>query len=117
MNRRGAVLIEVLVALAILSLAGTSAISYLAALLEAEAAQIERMREMRRAERLLTATALLTESELGRRLGVRPAEDFLVWVDRPEPYLFRIGISPAARPSAELLATLVHRRGEGSDGS
>ncbi len=67
------------------------------------------------AERLLIATALLSARELEQRLGVRGAEDFLVWVDRPERFLFRIGISAVARPEAELLATLVHRYQEPTD--
>jgi hypothetical protein len=116
MTRQGAALIEVLAAVAILTVAGLSFLELVVSVADAQARQREREGEVRRAERLLTATALLTQRELEQRIGVREVEDVLVWVDRPEPLLFRIGVSPAARPEAELLATLVYRREVVSDG-
>jgi hypothetical protein len=117
MNRHGAVLIEALVAIAILSVAGLSAIEYVVAVQEAHARSVTRERDLARAERLLTATVLLSQRELEQRLGIRSADDFLVWIDRPEPFLFRVGISAPERPKAELLATLVYRRDGDADAS
>jgi type II secretory pathway component PulJ len=114
-DRRGAVLIEVIVAVAILTSAGLSFLQLVLSVGDAQTRMHERERELARAERLLTATVLLTQPELERRLGVRPANDFLVWIDRPEPFLFRIGVSTAGRPEAELLSTLAYRRQEERD--
>ncbi len=115
MNRRGAVLIEVLAAVAILAVAGLGTVRYLAAVLDAEARQHDREAEIGRAERLLVATGLLRQDELEQRLGARHSGGFLVWVDRPEPFLFRIGVSSVAEPERELLATLVYRRDDELD--
>jgi hypothetical protein len=97
-------------AVAILTLAGMSFLVLVVAVADAQARQTARERELRLAERVLTATVLLTQRELDQRLGVRTVEDLLVFVDRPEPFLYRVGVSNAARPAAELLATLVYRR-------
>jgi hypothetical protein len=107
--------VEVLASLVILAVAGVTFLHHLTAVLDGQSRQLEREREFARAERLLTATLLLSRVELEQRLGVRPSEDLLVWVDRPEPFLFRVGVSAAARPEAELLATLAYRRGEDVD--
>lgn len=109
-GRGGAVLIEVLAALAILGVTGVSFLQHATAVMDAQSRLLDREHELARAERLLTATLLLRRTELEQRIGVRPSEDFLVWIDRPEPFLFRVGISAVARPEAELLATLVYRR-------
>lgn len=117
MNRRGVVLIEVLVAVAILGTAALSFMSFLVTTQEMQYRQHERLLEEGQAERLLIANALLTRVELEQRLGVREAGAFLVWIDRPEPSLFRIGISTASAPEREILSTLVYRREQGTDES
>jgi hypothetical protein len=110
MTRQGAVLIEVLAAFTILSVAGLTSLEFLTTMLDSQSRLVDRELEIRRAERLLVATTLLTEDELLQRLGVRTTDEFLVWVGRPERFLYRVGISPIARPEVELLATLVYRR-------
>ena len=112
MSRRGVVMIEVLVAIAILSLVGVSMVTFTSSVVQSEERRRSREQELLRAERLLIATLLLTQSELEQRIGVRYAGDFAIWIDRPEPYLFRVAIATAARPTVEILATLVHRRDE-----
>ena len=115
-NRKGMILIDALLAVAILSSAGVAFVTLLVSTLEFHGRVHEREIELGRAERILTATTLLTRSELEQRIGMRPAGDFAIWVDRPEPRLFRVGVAPLARPEAELLATLVYRGEEESGG-
>ena len=112
-NKKGVILIDVLLAVAILSSAGVAFVTLLVSTLEFHGRLHEREIELRRAERVLTATTLLTRTELEQRIGMRELGDFAIWVDRPEPYLFRVGVAPSARPAAELLATLVYRGGGG----
>jgi hypothetical protein len=111
-SKGGAALIEVLVALVIFSVAGLTLVEYVTSVERAQLTQLDRERELLRAERLLTATILLNDEELSQRLGMRRVGDFMVWVDRPEPFLFRVGVSRAARPERELLSTFVYRRRE-----
>lgn len=106
---RGAVLIEVVVAIAILGVAGSSMLGYVRALSDGQSRIFEREREVRRAEMVLIEHVTMSASQLSQRLGVRPATPFVVWIDRPEPELFRIGVAPADLPTAELLSTLVHK--------
>ena len=107
--RAGSVLLEVLVAIVILSVAAGTAVTQGAAVTRDRRVLGEREREMWAAERALIASALLTRAELEQRLGERAAGDFVVRIDRPEPDLFRISVSPLSAPERELLATVVHR--------
>lgn len=116
MNRSGVALMEAVMALMILSSAVVSTLGVVTALGRATVRLEQRERELARAERVLIASSLLTRQELEQRLGVRRVGDFYVWVDRPEPELFRIGVAPALLPSRELLATLVHREPPGGSG-
>lgn len=109
MKRSGVVLIEVLIALAILALTGLSTVSYVSTLTRVQTRGIEREAEMESAEELLIEHALLEHRELVQRLGARSVGSFVVWIDRPRPELFRVGIAPAPRPESELLATLLYR--------
>jgi len=109
MTRRGSALIEVLVALVVLSAAGVSTLGYLTAFVDAQARLQQREAELLRADRLLTATALLDRADLDLRLGVRTVGDLVVSVNRPQPALYRIAVSPATVPEAELLVTVVFR--------
>lgn len=109
MNERGVVLLEVLIAVTIVSTVGIASIAFLVTAQDSYERLTSRETEMQAAERVLTATTLLTRSELEQRIGVREVADFVVSVDRPEPSLFRLGVAPAARPAAEVLSTLVYR--------
>jgi hypothetical protein len=109
MSRAGVALIEAVMALAILSSAVVSTLGVLTAMAQTAVRLEERERELARAERVLTASSLLTRQELEQRLGVRRVGGFYVWLDRPEPDLFRIGVAPTLLPARELLATLVYR--------
>jgi hypothetical protein len=109
MTRDGVVLVEVLAAIAILAVAGLATVAHVASLLDTQQRVLARETEMERAESMMGTLALLDRTELSQSLGMRELGRFAVWIDRPEPSLFRIGIAPVDRPSAELLATLLHR--------
>ena len=114
MNRAGVALMEAVMALVILSSVAVSTLGVVTALGRSSARLEARERELARAERVLIASSLLTRQELEQRLGVRRVAGFYVWLDRPEPDLFRIGVAPALVPSRELLATLVYRERPGA---
>jgi type II secretory pathway component PulJ len=108
-SRRGSALIEVLVALVILAAAGVSTLAYLSAFVDARARIQAREADLLRADRVLTATALLAREDLDLRLGIRRVGGYLVRVDRPEPLLYRIAVSAEEMAVEELLVTVVFR--------
>ena len=100
---------EAMIALAVLSLAGVSMVSFLTASLHDLAGMRERERTLATAERVLTATTLLTRSDFDRRLGRRQVGEFYVYVQRTERTLYRIAITETSAPDVELLITVVYR--------
>ena len=106
---RGVALLEVLVALLILSLAGVAAVELVATGLRGERDARERERTLAAEERLLAATTLLKRGELDQRIGRRPAGEFLVDIQRPERTLYRIGLLQSTSPEVEDLVTVVYR--------
>jgi type II secretory pathway component PulJ len=109
MNRSGVILLEVLIALIIISTAAASAVGFVTSAARDQTVLAEREAEGGGAERTLIAMALLTRLELERRLGERVVGPYVVEVDRPEMDLFRIGVSLQAAPGRELVATVVYR--------
>ena len=108
-DERGVALLEVLVALAILGGAGAALVASLAAGMRARHDISERETEIRTADRILTATSLLSRPDLDRRLGRHPAGEMLVEIQRPNPVLYRLSVSQSSRPKLDLLATVVYR--------
>jgi type II secretory pathway component PulJ len=108
-GERGAVLLEILVALTLLVVSGASVVSLLSASLRSEAALAGREETLREADRILAGLALLTRTDLDRRLGSRRTGRFVAEVRRPEPTLYRIALRETESASSELLVTLVHR--------
>ena len=108
-GERGAMLLEAIIALAILSLAGTATVALTSAALRAEHEMARREAVNLAADRVLAASALLTRADLDRRLGRRNVSEFTVDVQRPEPALYRIAVAEARHPSVELLVTVVYR--------
>ena len=112
-HERGAVLLEVLVALTILAVAGLSLVGLLGAGVRAEQDARERERVLADEERVLTAMTLLTRADLDRRLGRHDVGEFVVDVQRPERTLYRIAIAQRSSAHVEGLVTVVFRRAEG----
>ena len=105
----GAMLLEAIVALTVLSLAGAGALALAAAALRAERDMAGREAVNLAADRVLAASALLTRTDLDRRLGRRSVGEFTVEVQRPEPALYRIAIAESRSPDIELLVTVIYR--------
>ncbi|MGH7527117.1 MAG: hypothetical protein ACREMX_10475 [Gemmatimonadales bacterium] len=108
-GERGAVLLEVLVALTLLVVGGASVVSLLGASLRSEAALAERELTLREADRTLTALTLLNKTDLDRRLGRHQVGASVAEVRRPEPALYRIALREADTAAAEMLVTVVYR--------
>ena len=110
MSQRGALLIEVVVALAITSLVGVAALHFGQASVGLTAEMALREQELRRADQLLLAYSMATAAELDQRIGSQNLGPYLVRVQRPDPELYRVSVSKLTRPDAELLVTVVYRR-------
>jgi prepilin-type N-terminal cleavage/methylation domain-containing protein len=108
---RGVALLEVVIALAILGIAGLSAVG---ALLQASD-QIEHIAAVERRiedqSRLLSAIGLLTRDDLLRQLGRRTAGQYTVRTQRLSDALFQVTVAdgPDMTPT---LATVFYRPGE-----
>lgn len=107
--RRGAALLEVLVAIAILGGAGVGFIGALAEPLATARRAAARERTIETADRVLAAMTLLTRGDLDRWLGRREVGEFVTHVARPEPTLYRIAVAERRAPDHELLVTVVFR--------
>jgi len=108
----GTALLEVLAALAILGTAGLSlvALVHQSVRSQAEAARAERMLD--EADRVLSAVTLLAADDLDRRLGSHPVGEFVVDVQRPRRFLYRIAVAEGDAPARMLLVTVVARSEE-----
>jgi type II secretory pathway pseudopilin PulG len=108
-RNRGAALLEAIVALAIVSIAGLSMLE----LVSASQRERNRLDDYERlvagADRVLTAMVLLTRQDLDRRLGTHAVAAYAVNVTRPEEALYRISVGDSLTPEVELLTTVVFR--------
>lgn len=104
----GVALLEVLVALAIVSAGGVATVAVLGAGLRAEHDALRRERTGAAEERVLAAMTLLRREELDQRIGRHEVGEFAVTVQRPEPTLYRIAIG-AKETGVEELVTVVYR--------
>jgi prepilin-type N-terminal cleavage/methylation domain-containing protein len=111
---RGMALLEVLVALAILSASGFALVGLVSAGLRGERDARERERTLAAEDRVLTALTLLTREDLDRRLGRHPSGEFVADVERPERTLYRIALAQQESPQVEDLVTVVYRMESGS---
>lgn len=108
-NRRGVVLLEVLVAVVMLATAGIALVELVGAGLRGEREAQERERTLATEERLLAAMTLLNRAELDQRLGRRQIGEFIVDVQRPERTLYRIAVLRQKSAHVEDLVTVVYR--------
>lgn len=109
-RERGAVLLEVLVALTILTVTGLSLLGLLNAGVRAEWHARERETVLANEERILAAMTLLTRGDLDRRIGRNDVGEFVVKVQRPERTLYRIAIGQRSSAHVDDLVTVVYRR-------
>jgi type II secretory pathway component PulJ len=108
-NERGVVLLEVLVAVAILATVGIGLVEHVGSGLRAERDARWRESTLATEERLLSALTLLNRKELDQRIGRRQIGEFIVDVQRPEPALYRIALLQDQSPQVEDLVTVVYR--------
>ncbi len=108
-GRRGGVLLEVLVALVILSTAAVELASLVSTGLGAVAHARAREPRYREAGAVLARLSLRSKRELDIRLGDRTEAGYLTNVQRPRPTLYRIAVLDPDVPSEELVVTIVHR--------
>lgn len=91
--RRGAVLLEVIIALVILALAGLSAATLARqgafAITHAQVAD----QRIEAASAFLDVVSLWPRADLDRRLGDHPQGPWTLHIDRPTPTLYRIALS------------------------
>jgi len=108
-SERGIALLEVLIALGLLSVGGLATVGLVHASIRAQAEMAAREQGTAVAGRVLAALSLLRSGELAQRLGHRELGEFMVNVSRPEPGLYRIALSEARAPEQEILVTVVYR--------
>src|SRR5688500_6303027 len=99
-----------MIALSILALAGTAAVTLLSHGLHTLAASRNREQSVLAADRVLAATSLLTRRDLDRRLGQRVVGEFQVEIQRPESLLYRVAVSERRVPHRPILVTVLYRR-------
>jgi len=106
---RGLVLLDALLALAILGTAGAALVAVVGAALHDQQIAAARETSLERVDRLLAASTLLSRQELNQRLGRHDAGDLVVDIERPEPTLYRVAILAGDAPDVEQLVTVVYR--------
>jgi len=109
---RGVVLLEVLVALTVVSAAGLGFVGVVSASSRAARELAARERTAAAADRLLAGYALLTRRDLDLRLSPHEVGEFVAVVRRPERTLYRIALADRRAPDVELLVTVVYRGDE-----
>lgn len=108
-GERGVALLEVLIAIAILTVAGTAIVALLAEQVRVVEVLREREVEYRRSEEVLARLSMRGARELGLRLGRRNEGAITTHIQRPRPGLYRIAVADSTAPDAELLVTVVFR--------
>jgi type II secretory pathway pseudopilin PulG len=106
--RKGAVLLEAIVALVILAVAGTAAVTMVSQ--SADSVRRARMAdaEMREAGAFFHSVALWTREDLDRRLGERGQGKWKLIVQRPTPTLYEVVLTDSA-VTQEILRTTLFR--------
>jgi prepilin-type N-terminal cleavage/methylation domain-containing protein len=104
---RGFALLEVLVALVILGLAGLAFVELASQGTRAVARAVDLERRVADEDRLLTAYVLLSRRDLGRRVGLARVGPYGVQVERLDFDLFRISLASVG--GAVDLSTVVYR--------
>lgn len=114
-GRRGAALLEALIAMTILSMVAASIVAFA----RDSSRTVSRARiaeaELRRASALLDAVALWPREDLDRHLGDRPQGPWRLIIDRPTRDLYSITLTDSTR-RRELLRTAIYRRDSSAGG-
>lgn len=106
--RRGAALLEVVIALTVFAIAGTAMVTLTAETLTAVRRAREADTELRQVNALLGAVALWTRDDLDRHLGGRTQGRWRMRVDRPGTSLYVVVLSDST-DTREILRTSLFR--------
>lgn len=107
-DRRGAVLLETLVALTVLAIVGGAAAWTASESVRAVGRVYDAETRVRLAGRLLTAVSLWPREDLDRHLGSRPQGPLRMRLDRPHATLYEVTLMDGATGSV-LLRTSLYR--------
>ncbi|HET7586180.1 MAG TPA: hypothetical protein VFK13_14805 [Gemmatimonadaceae bacterium] len=107
--RRGAILLEAIVAMAILGLAGTAAATYASATMHEVDRARAREKRFTRAADFLDAVALWPRADLDRHLGIRREGPWRLEIERIRPTLYVVVLSDSTS-GQRLLRTSLFRR-------
>jgi len=110
----GAVLLEVVVALAILALAGVLAVSGTSQAMTSVRLAREREEAISAASRFLDRVALWPREDLDRRLGRRRQGPWILVTSRPVETLYLVSLIDSAT-SETLVETALYRQGADTD--
>jgi type II secretory pathway pseudopilin PulG len=102
------VLLETIVALVILSVAGTAAVTMVSQSTDAVRRARLAEAEAREANAFFYAVSLWTREDLDRRLGNRPQGAWRLVIQRPSPTLYEVVLTDSAR-THEVLRTSLFR--------
>ena len=102
-------LMEVMIAMAILATAGVGYLALTSASMGAMSRAREKERSTTEANALLTAASLWSTIDLDRRLGRRRQGRWLLEIQRGSPLVYSITVRDSAS-GVEVLATSVYRR-------
>ena len=103
------VLLEVLVALLIVSIAGVAVVGLLATTVQAANRVTREEERIMSAHRVLLQYTLMSEAELAQRIGARQVGGARIAVTRPRPAVYRIAVEDTTAGFPELLVTLLYR--------
>jgi type II secretory pathway component PulK len=107
-KRRGAALLEALVALAVLGTVGSAAAWSATESLRAVTRMHEREQEQRKAGRLLTAISLWPRADLDRHLGTSIQGPWRLRIDRPLITIYEVSLTDTLS-NAVLIGTSLYR--------
>ena len=106
--RRGAVLLEAIVALTILAVAGAAVVALASDSARAVARAAAADETTQRASAFLDAVALWPREDLDRHLGARPEGEWRLIVERPTPTLYTVTLADSSA-SRSILRTILYR--------
>ena len=114
-SRRGAVLLEVVIALTILATAGAAMIALSSQSIDSLRRAMAAERETDSASAFVHAVALWPRSDLDRHLGERPQGSWRLLIGRPLPTLYTVTLTDST--GGRTLITTALYRAEGNDAS
>lgn len=105
----GAVLLEVIVALALITTAGLASIEVLGAAVQEIGALDAKEQHQAKAQRLLLSYSLMSRRQLDQRIGSQDAQEMFIRVARPQRELYRVAVGDLQYPNFEMLVTVLFR--------